>query len=240
MQPEQQALPIVLKDASGKMHEFKSENGMYNLTDIHQLLGLPKNKLPSQWRNEVSREFERNANLHSYNKRGACILATEAATIAYAMWVSIEFYMLVVNVFIAVRNDALLSAKVASKLSDEQRDFLRENSAALKEWKRLKAKTHWTFYEAAKLAELEHPHIARIYIHAFMSFYTEHTSTIRGRRRTEFIVTPKGEEAGFFSTKSSDAGIQLRVAKSGLEWLISNREEINRQCNYYRGKTRIG
>ncbi|EPT0570955.1 hypothetical protein ACVNYA_004281, partial [Escherichia coli] len=34
-----------------KGHSFKSnENGMWNLTEIWKILGLPNNKLPSQWR----------------------------------------------------------------------------------------------------------------------------------------------------------------------------------------------
>ncbi|EHX10385.1 hypothetical protein ECDEC11C_3562 [Escherichia coli DEC11C] len=39
-----------------KGHSFKSnENGMWNLTEIWKILGLPNNKLPSQWRGKVTK-----------------------------------------------------------------------------------------------------------------------------------------------------------------------------------------
>lgn len=39
-------------------HSFKSnESGMWNLTEIWKILGLPNNKLPSQWRGKVPQQF---------------------------------------------------------------------------------------------------------------------------------------------------------------------------------------
>ncbi|HDV1480404.1 TPA: hypothetical protein RHV82_003172 [Escherichia coli] len=225
-----EALPIKIKGI-----EFKPDaNGLYNLTEIHKGLRLPAAKRPAQWRTAVSRELNRCANLHTVKGDAGYTLATELATIAYAMWVNYEFYMLVVHVFIAVRNDALLSAKVASKLSDEHRAFLHENSAALKEWQRLRNKKQWKFLEAAKLAKLEWPSIARDYIHYFRNFYEDVPTIINNRPRKEQIVTQAGIDAGFYSLNCGDSGRQLRVSEAGLKWLIDNKAEIDRQCNYYR------
>lgn len=225
-------LPIKIKGI-----EFKPDiNGLYNLTDIHKKLGLPNNKRPAQWRTDISREFSKCANLHIKEGKLGYTLATEQAAIAYAMWVSYEFYILVVNTFIIVRNDALLSARIVSKMVEDSADFLIENSAALKEWKRLRDKTHWKFLEAAKLAKLQFPSIARIYIYSFMEFYDEYETTINNRKRTEHVVTQAGIDAGFYSSDCGDNGRQLRVSEVGLQWLISNKEDIDRQCNYYRNK----
>lgn len=117
MNPEpSKALPITLRDAKGNSHKFVPDTqGMFNLTEMHCRLGLPNSKRPAQWRTSISRDLAACANLHSLV--GSETLGTEVATIAYAMWVSNDFYKMVVSVFIAVRSDALLSAQVYERLA---------------------------------------------------------------------------------------------------------------------------
>ncbi|HFI9393698.1 TPA: KilA-N domain-containing protein [Escherichia coli] len=45
------------------------------------------------------------------NGDGGGTWATEAGTVAYAMWVSPDFYLKVIRAFIALRNDKVSEAK---------------------------------------------------------------------------------------------------------------------------------
>lgn len=108
-----EALPIVIEN-----HLFVcNDQRMWNLNEIHRVLSLPDNKAPSQWRDAIAREMTSSANLHSSNGNGS--LATEAGTIAYAMWVSTSFYLMVIEAFIFMRNDAVLRERVAVLQADE-------------------------------------------------------------------------------------------------------------------------
>ncbi|WP_312776980.1 hypothetical protein [Pseudescherichia sp.] len=108
-----EALPIVIEN-----HSFVcNDQRMWNLNEIHRVLNLPDNKAPSQWRDAISRAMESSANLQKVDKVGS--LATEAGTIAYAMWVSTSFYLMVINAFIFMRNDVILRERVAVLQADE-------------------------------------------------------------------------------------------------------------------------
>lgn len=111
-----EAVPIVIEN-----HSFVcNEQRMWNLNEIHRVLSLPDSKKPSQWRSSLRSRLEQDANLHfehGGNERGAW--ATESATVAYAMWVSDDFYLMVINAFIFMRNDAVLRERVAVLQADE-------------------------------------------------------------------------------------------------------------------------
>ncbi|WP_312229081.1 phage antirepressor KilAC domain-containing protein [Pseudescherichia sp.] len=110
-----EALPIVIEN-----HSFTcNDQRMWNLNEIHQVLNLPDSKAPSQWRTEVSRHMDRSANLQTVNGDNGGTWATEAGAIAYAMWVSTDFYLMVINAFIFMRNDAVLRERVAVLQADE-------------------------------------------------------------------------------------------------------------------------
>lgn len=88
-----------------------NEEGMFNLNDLYKQAGLPKAKEPSQWRTGVRRHLQVTANLQALksNSQGKgqakeSLFATEKALYAYAMWVSVEFYMIVVDAFTALVN----------------------------------------------------------------------------------------------------------------------------------------
>ena len=99
-----------------------NKDGMYCLNDIAKAGGLTGQKaLPSQWRTKDADYFKLNANLHLVgNTNNSKAYATEAAAIAYAMWVSMDFYMLVVQTFIIVRNDLAASKAVVKALHKEK------------------------------------------------------------------------------------------------------------------------
>ncbi|MCL6396318.1 hypothetical protein EXT62_05325 [Pectobacterium carotovorum subsp. carotovorum] len=108
-------LPIVIND-----HSFIADsNRMWNLNEIHRVLNLPDNKRPSEWNNAIRTKLDRSGNIRTVNGDGGGTSATEKGTIAYAMWVSPEFYEMVMDAFIFMRNDAVLRERVAVLQADE-------------------------------------------------------------------------------------------------------------------------
>lgn len=108
----------------GKVFE-SDEDGFLNLNDIWNGCNLPDTRRPSQWRSKVKDELLRCANLHivknqQLNLNADYTIGDERATVAYAMWVSFEFYCEVLDSFIALRNGnieeaVLLAAGTMSK-----------------------------------------------------------------------------------------------------------------------------
>lgn len=83
-----------------------NKDGMFDLNDIWRDFDLRASKRPSQWRGETRDQLVRCAYLHtetggSGKNRGATY-ATLEALYAYAMWVDVEFYMVVVEAFAAL------------------------------------------------------------------------------------------------------------------------------------------
>ena len=121
MNTNTELLPIVIEG-----HSFKpNTEGLWSLNEIHQTLTLPGSKAPSQWRNAVAEELRATANLQIIDKVGS--VATEAGSIAYAMWVSTDFYLMVVHAFVTMRNDAVLSARMAAIALVEKDALLADN-----------------------------------------------------------------------------------------------------------------
>lgn len=79
-----------------------NDDGMFDLNDIWRDYDLKASKRPSQWDNEVRHKLSSCGNIHSINGRGGKTLATLEALYAYAMWVDVEFYMVVVEAFAAL------------------------------------------------------------------------------------------------------------------------------------------
>lgn len=116
-------LPIIIEG-----HTFKSNtDGLWSLNEIHQTLSLDPAKEPSEWRNEIQAELSNSGNLRSKVGRYGGTLATEPGAIAYAMWVSTDFYLMVVRAFVTMRNDAVLSARMAAIALVEKDALLADN-----------------------------------------------------------------------------------------------------------------
>lgn len=64
--------------------------------------------MPSEWNNKIRTQLDRSGNFRTVNGDGGGTWATEAGAVAYAMWVSTEFYLMVINAFIFMRNDAIV------------------------------------------------------------------------------------------------------------------------------------
>ncbi|GKW27882.1 KilA-N domain-containing protein [Pectobacterium brasiliense] len=108
-------LPIIING-----HSFTcDENQMWNLNEIYRTLDLPDSKRPSEWNNQVRTQLDRSGNFRTVNGDGGGTWATEKGTVAYAMWVSTDFYSLVIDAFVFMRNDAIMRERIAILQADE-------------------------------------------------------------------------------------------------------------------------
>ncbi|MBU2877589.1 KilA-N domain-containing protein [Aliiglaciecola lipolytica] len=78
------------------------DEGMLDLNDIWRAFDLKASQSPSQWRGKTKEHLASTANLQFIRGRNAKTLATLEALYAYAMWVDVEFYMVVVEAFAAL------------------------------------------------------------------------------------------------------------------------------------------
>lgn len=86
------------------------EDGYLDLNEIWNGFKLAESKKPSKWRTEVSRILKERTKLslkeikHLGAGTSKYYVADEEATIAYAMWIDVDFYLTVVEAFKALRN----------------------------------------------------------------------------------------------------------------------------------------
>lgn len=73
---------------------------MFDLNDIWRNYDLRAKQSPSQWNNRVRTALDSSGKIQSFNGNGT--YATLEALYAYAMWVDVEFYMVVVEAFAAL------------------------------------------------------------------------------------------------------------------------------------------
>lgn len=207
-------LPIVIEG-----HTFKpNAEGLWDHNEIHRGLGLPDSKAPSQWRNAVADELRTSANLQSFDGSGT--FGTEAGTIAYAMWVSTSFYLMVVNAFVAMRNIATKELRHKDALLDANMP-----KASTLDMKARGAGLTWT--EACRVAGIQQPRLAQdalVSMGAFV-YSKDNFGTREGSPRPH----KSGFEKSAFVRVSSDYGNRegWRVKPRGLDWLRGKAEEIN-------------
>ncbi|CUS49068.1 MAG: hypothetical protein HLUCCO02_03430 [Idiomarinaceae bacterium HL-53] len=96
-----------------------NDDGMFDLNDIWRDFDLRATQAPSQWRDKVKAHLVSSANLQTINGRGGKTLATLDALYAYAMWVDVKFYMVVVAAFSALtRGDTEEAQRIANMCVD--------------------------------------------------------------------------------------------------------------------------
>lgn len=197
-----------------------NEDRMWNLNEIQKGLGLPESKAPSQWRNAVADELRRSANLQTVNGDLGGTFATEAGTIAYAMWVSTDFYLMVVHAFVAMRNNAVAESR--SLRADLDANMPK---ASTLDMKARGAGLTWT--EACRVAGIQQSRLALEALVSMKAFVypMDNFGTREGSPRPH----KSGFEKGAFAKVSSDFGNRegWRVKPRGLDWLRAKAEEIN-------------
>ena len=209
-------LPIIIEG-----HTFKpNAEGLWSLNEIHQTLALDPAKEPSEWRNEIQTELSNSGNLRSKAGRYGGTLATEPGAIAYAMWVSTSFYLMVVDAFVAMRNSALIELRHKDALLDANMP-----KASTLDMKARGAGLTWT--EACRVAGIQQPRLALDALVSMRAFVypVDNFGTREGSPRPH----KKGFEVGAFVKVSSDFGNRegWRVKPRGLDWLRGKTEEIN-------------
>ncbi|MCU9530256.1 hypothetical protein [Pseudomonas mosselii] len=196
-----------------------NEDRLWSLNEIHKSLELPGSKSPSEWRNAVSDELRASGNLRIIDKVGT--FADELGTIAYAMWVSTSFYIMVAGAFVAMRNhavyelrhkDSLLAANMpkASALDMKARGF------------------GLTWTETCRIAGIQHPRIA-LDILVQMGAFVRHNHQTSGLAKLPPRPKRKGFEVGAFVAVTTEYGNSegWRVKTRGLDWFRARAEEIN-------------
>lgn len=213
-------LPIVIEGQS-----FKSNaEGLWSLNEIHQTLGLPESKRPGQWNNEVSDRLLACGNFHKVDKVGS--FADELATIAYAMWVSTDFYLTVAGAFVTMRNDAILSARMSSLALTEADKLLADNIPKATTLM-LRAKAHgisWT--DACRAAQVERPLLAKDYLLSRKKFRRVFDHD-KGRETVQPVAA--AFQGGFFKRQTGMYGNAdgWKVTHKGVTWLSGKAKEIN-------------
>lgn len=206
-------LPIVIEG-----HTFKpNAEGQWSLTEINK--ALPElTKPPAQWRGRDRDYFDSCANLHSSNGNGT--YATERATIAYAMACSLDFYVMVVDAFVAMRNHAIGELRHKDALLDANMP-----KASALDMKARGAGLTWT--EACRVAGIQQPRLALealvsvgVFVYPVDNF---------GSRDGSPRPPKQAFEVGAFVKVSSDFGNRegWRVKPRGLDWLRGKAEKIN-------------
>lgn len=210
-------LPIIIEG-----HTFKpNADGLWNLNEIAKTLSVRE---PGQWRNAVQAALVKDANLHVSHGNGT--LATEAGTIAYAMWVSTDFYLMVVHAFVTMRNDSILSARMALLAAAEADTKLAQAvpKADLIDTRLTGLGITWS--QACKLANIAKPQLAKQYLVSTGRFVSRDHPT-----EYKKIIKPASRafDWGFFKSCSLSYGNDdgYRVTAKGLAWLQGKAQEIN-------------
>lgn len=207
-------LPIAIEG-----HAFKpNAEGLWSLNEIHQTLRLPEAKRPGQWDNEVSNRLLSCGNFHKVDKVGS--FADELGTIAYAMWVSTDFYLMVACAFVAMRNAAVSELRQKDALLDANMP-----KASALDMKARGAGLTWT--EACRVAGIQQPRLALDALVSMRAFVAPVDNF--GSREGSPRPHKSGFEKSAFVRASSDFGNRegWRVKPRGLDWLRSKAEEIN-------------
>lgn len=206
-------LPIVIEGRTFK----PNAEGLWSLTEINK--ALPDlTKPPAQWRGRDRDYFDSCANLHSSNGNGT--FATERATIAYAMACSLDFYVMVVDAFVAMRNHAIRELRHKDALLDANMP-----KASTLDMKARGAGLTWT--ETCRVAGIQQPRLAQDAL-ATMGLFVYPVDNF-GAREGSPRPKQQGFEVGAFVKVSSDFGNRegWRVKPRGLDWLRKNAEAIN-------------
>lgn len=205
------------------------EDGFLNLNIIHKALGLPTNKLPSQWRSKVRDYYEANANLHSLKNpnqsKGEAayfMVATEVATIAYAMWVDIEFHTQVVEAFLNLRQGNIEEAIniAGNTMSDEDNYLL----SKINEQKGLA----WT--KACWVANIYEP----VTIMRYLAHKKKNWNYFAVNEHGKYYATQAGIDEGYFYNcygSPDSSKVVMRVTKKGREEMKQNNEWFNMIAN---------
>ncbi|MCU8462527.1 KilA-N domain-containing protein [Vibrio vulnificus] len=214
-----------------------TEGGMFCLNDIAKAGGLTDRKAnPTEWRTKVSAHLERTQNLRSLNlgRNGSKTYGTEQAAIAYAMWVSIDFYMLVVEVFCKVRNDLALSKAVGRKLQRDNHELRHEAGKTKRQADQLKVTQRQLLASAlsanSRLQSLERKQL--LTFSDFCAYYGVSQKKLKQFWATKGLLSLLWNREGYKATdKGLAAGLVNQPSKFGTTQLRISRQLFDRYQN---------
>lgn len=235
MHTQTELLPIVIEG-----HSFMpNTEGLWSLNEIHQTLCLDPAKIASKWNNEVRTALELRRNF--VIERGGATpgtWATEAGAIAYAMWVSPDFYLMVVHAFVVMRNDAVMSARMASLVLVEKDALLASNmpkATALM----LKAEglgISWT--DACRAAGVQQSRLAKDVLVGAKVF-----RKVWDHDKGDYVIEPipnRFQEGLFKRAKGLHGNLEgWRVTANGVNWLTERSSKINEGVRELNNKRRL-
>tara|TARA_R110002153_G_scaffold58217_1_gene159651 strand:+ start:2428 stop:3078 length:651 start_codon:yes stop_codon:yes gene_type:complete len=175
------------------------EEGMLNLNEIWRDLHLEEKKRPSEWKSKLKTKMINSENIRNKAGRYGFTKATEKATIAYSMFVSDDFYEIVVDSFVELRKGNLLAAaKIA--------DTTQLESKAFNAWLGMEDST---IQQTLRMLGIKRP-----------NFFQKLVK--RENHKTSLI------ERGILKQRNYGShGVGLRMTSKGKEYLIENRDSIN-------------
>ena len=149
-----------------------------------------------------------------------------AMTIAYAMWVSPDFYLMVVHAFVTMRNDSILSARMALLAAAEADTKLAKAIPKVDLVDRRLAGNGVPWNEACRMAGVTKPQLAKQYLVHIQRFISKDHPT---EYKTILKPSATGFAGGFFKSCSVSYGNDdgFRVTAKGLAWLQGKAQEIN-------------
>ncbi|HAS8280868.1 KilA-N domain-containing protein [Vibrio vulnificus] len=228
-----------------------TEGGMFCLNDIAKAGGLTGTKAnPNQWRTKIADRYRDLQKLQNSNKGvlGATVYGTEQAAIAYAMWVSIDFYDLVVEVFCKVRNDLALSKAVGRKLQLDNHELRHEAGKTKRQADQLKVKQGQLLASAlsanSRLQSLERKQL--LTFSDFCAYYGVSQKRLKALwvskgllsltwNKKEYRATECGLSVGLVNQPSKFGATQLRISrqlfdryqnKDHLEFLLNQLKDL--------------
>lgn len=204
-----------------------NQDRMWSLNELHKALKLPANREPSEWRNAISQELHRSGNLR--NAQGGNIQgtwATEEAAIAYAMWVSTDFYLTVIRAFIALRNNSVVKALNLAKQNAKMEPINTAEFAKLDSF-------GWSLIDTMKKAQVTNP---KLVMKVLKSGKFRNPFFCRGPLRdlSDSGIRPnvKGKQSGYWKSPEGDGRYNrdgVKALRKGFEWFVENRSELARQ-----------
>ncbi len=184
------------------------ETGMLDLNNIWRGCNLEENKRPSDWRGKVKQSFISSTNLRivsppraiGESRAKTTTVATEKAAVAYAMWVSIEFYEMVLDAFVALRNGELAKAYNIAKETNPLAET---------------AFDKWMSYADTPLRDAT----AMLGVKRVMLFMSE---AKKPKQLASFV------KRGILKHRNyGDKGTAVRITSQGKAWLRDNIETVN-------------
>ena len=172
----------------------------------------------------MSAELTASGNFRKVDKVGS--FADELGAIAYAMWVSTTFYLMVARAFVVMRNDAILSARMASLALVEKDQLLADNMPKADTLIRKASAYGVSWTDACRASKILHAGLAKDCLLAIGKFrkvfdHDKGTHTIRP------ILL--GFQKGYFKRHTGRYGTDdgWKVSDTGLVWLAGMASEIN-------------